>query len=328
MRGSIAACLILAALGCASIPDLDTAAPPAEEPRTAVPERSAPMLVEQDTSDSYGPDSIKEERPGDRVFAVVDDEEVSASDLFQVFFMDNPLKARDVILNQALYILVRKEATRLGIRADGKRTEAVLDAMLQEQQGRIALRINEEMKLEEFVRLQYGMELEEYRTLLRRTAVFHLLLERCVRYHELKVRRLQVGVIIVKDRDQAEEIRKKLERGASFDVLAREHSIDPSGSLGGILPPLPADMDYPIMRDCLRLAKGQVSEVKEASLGNESVFRILKLMDIIEPTAGTYAELEARVEENLVEYPMLLPDVIQYWQETLRERYRIEINMP
>jgi hypothetical protein len=322
-----AACLLIAVLGCSSIPDLETAAAPEEKPEVQAPTIRQTVSA-PDTSDSYGPDYLEEKPAGDRVFAVIDGEEVKASDLFPLFFMDNPLKARDVILNQALNILVRKEAERLGVRADGKKAEAVLESMLEEQQGRIALRINEEMKLEEFVRLQYGMEMTEYRALVRRSAVFHLLLERCVRYHELKVRRLQVGVIIVKEADQAARIRKKLDRGANFEVLAREHSIDPSGSLGGILPPLPAEMDYPIMRDSLQLAKGQVSEVKEANLGNERVYRILKLIDIIEPRSGTYAELEAEVEKNLQEYPLLLPDVIQYWQESLSGRYRIEYNMP
>lgn len=41
--------------------------------------------------------------------------------------------------------------------------------------------------------------------------------------------------ILVKHRQQAEEIIKKLEQGAKFDLLAKKHSICPSGKKGGSL---------------------------------------------------------------------------------------------
>lgn len=275
-------------------------------------------------SGSLGSDLLKSTKKGDQVLAVVDSEKIMASDLYELYLMDNPLKARRFVEDFALFILVRKEAERMGVSIGSDEVEKRIDAMIREQQGRIALNLDESLTIEEFVRLQYRMEMAEYRDLLRQSAVFQGLLERCVRYLELRVKRFQVGVIIVDDAAKADRIRKKLEKGANFEVLAKENSNKATGSTAGVLPPLPADMDYPVIKESLELKKGGVSEVKETYVGRERFYRIVKLIDIIEPTQGTYAELEAEVEADIEERPLVVPDLIQYWRDALEDRYSIE----
>lgn len=292
-----------------------------ENPQNPKPAEAAP-------EGSFGGELLREEHRENKVLAKVAGEEIKASDLYQVFFLANPVTTREVLENLVLYSLVRKESLRLGVRVEKREAENVLERLLEEQRGRIAMNLDEDLSLEHFVRVQYGMDMASYRDLILRTAVFSLLLDRCVRYTELTVRRLRIGVIIVKEQQKAEKIRKKLLKGADFEVLARENSIDPSGTMGGILPPLPADMDFPIVKETLKLGVGEVSEVEEANLGKDRIYRILKLVEILEPVRGSYSELASKVEENLEEQPVVVPEMIRYWQLSLRGRYNVERRLP
>ena len=73
------------------------------------------------------------------------------------------------------------------------------------------------------------------------------------------------------------------------------NSIDPSRAIGGILPPLPADMDYPVVKDALKLGVGEVSEVEETVISDQILYRIVKLVEILEPVRGSYEELANKV---------------------------------
>jgi parvulin-like peptidyl-prolyl isomerase len=171
------------------------------------------------------------------------------------------------------------------------------------------------------------MPFDQYRELLRRTAVFNLLLDRCVRSFELETRSLQLGVIVVDDRLEARAIREKILRGASFDVLAEQHSIDRSGSSGGILAPIPLDARhplYPLAEDAAGMKPGEISEVREFDSPQGKIYRLIKVTRIIEPFKGTYAEVAPKVEESLEENPVDLA-AIQYWLECMNKDYAIEV---
>jgi hypothetical protein len=333
-----------ATAACLAIPDLDeeetkvNKPSPLDGPKRAVEtplEKEPPPVRERAKGaaslgqESYGPEFLERETGIDRVLARVEGQQIRASDLFQIYFMVDPVQTRDVLENLIFYILVRKEAGRLGIRAGASEVETYLERLLKEQQNMIAAKVDEALSLERFIENQYGMSLEDYRELIRPTAVFQLLLERCVRYKELQARRLRLGVILLKDAAEAQKIHKKLEKGASFEVLAREHSVDPSGALGGgVLPPLPADMDFPIIEESINLKPGEITGVVEADLGKEKIYRIIKLIEIIEPLRGSYAELEDQVEESLKEEPLWHPEILRYWQRTMKRTYHVEYLMP
>jgi len=270
---------------------------------------------------------LLEENKGDVVLARVDDEEVKASDLLQIFFMENPRNTREVVRNLVLYILVRKEAERQNVRVDDIAVELLLDRLMKDQEGRITLNIGEDITLSDFVNKEYGMDLDSYRNLVRKTAVYHLLLERLVRFTELRKKRLKLGVLITSDLTKAQVIRKKLENGANFSALVQKNSLDTTGIQGEVWPPLPVDLDNPIVKAALLMNKGDISDVKEADLGKDKVYRIIKLINIVDPVDGTYEDLSNKVEKSLKENPMVIPDLIKYWQDSLGEIYEIETRM-
>ena len=80
--------------------------------------------------------------------------------------------------------------------------------------------------------------------------------------------------ILVKDRQLAAEILKKLKQGASFERLAREFSTDSTKSSGGDLGWFgPGKMVGPFEAACKRLSHGGLSDVVSTQFG----YHIIKL---------------------------------------------------
>ncbi len=277
---------------------------------------------------AYGGEFIEEnERWGDTILACVDGAEIRASDLYQTFFLENPVRARNALQNEILYILAGKEAHRLGVTVSAGEVDNVVKKTIDDHRQRCASVLSDTVDLEKFVETQYGMSFAEYLLTVRRTAVFNLLLDRLVRFGEMSRRRLQVGVIVVKERLLAEEIRRKLDKGASFHVLAENHSLDRSSSVGGILAPIPVDVNhplYPLVESVIGAKPGDVSAVEPTPYMTETVYRIVKLVADLEPCFDAYGSVADRVEESLGKDLIDLA-AIQYWQLNLRSRYKIEL---
>jgi len=270
---------------------------------------------------------VDEAMKGDCVLAEVDGIQIRASDLYRTFFLENPLRTRNALQNEILYILTRKESLRLGVTVGNAEAEDVLARTIEDHRARCAAYIDETVTLEKFVEAQYGMPFEEYRELLRRTAVFKLLLDRCVRFQEMACRRYRLGVIVVDDVEKAADIRQKLVRGASLEVLAEKHSLDRSASSGGVLAPIPGDARHPLhplVESAAHLSAGEVSEVEEISFASRTMYRIIKLIQIIEPIEGSFREAAVAVQKSLEDNPVDLAS-IQYWQKCQRERYAVEV---
>ncbi len=270
-----------------------------------------------------GSELLRSMPPPDRVLARVDDREIRASELFQVYFMQDPVMTESLVNGLVIYEIVRKESKRLGVKVKTDEVEAVIDWMIEDQRGRLAYEVDESKTLEEFVEGEYRMNMSAYREMLRDTAVSRLLLERCVRYKEITEKRRRLRVMVFDDMSKASAIHKKLMKGASFETLAREHSRDPSAKHGGLLPPLPGEMDDPLVRASLALDAGGISDVEEISLDRETKYVIITLLETIEPLTGNYETLRGDVEADLRENP-LVPVVVLYWKESLKGRYEVE----
>ncbi len=97
------------------------------------------------------------------------------------------------------------------------------------------------------IRARQGLGPVRFEALLRRNAGLRALVQPDVRMTEDAIARQHevmhgakrvCRVIAVPSVAQAEEIRRQLEAGASFSDLATQRSTDPSGSRGGLLPPV------------------------------------------------------------------------------------------
>ncbi|GAB1483810.1 hypothetical protein MASR2M78_26260 [Treponema sp.] len=74
--------------------------------------------------------------------------------------------------------------------------------------------------------------------------------------------------ILVKDRNQAVELLKRIKQGASFESLARENSTCPSKSSGGDLGWFGTGKMVPAFESAVkRLSPGSVSDVVQTQFG-------------------------------------------------------------
>jgi peptidyl-prolyl cis-trans isomerase C len=80
--------------------------------------------------------------------------------------------------------------------------------------------------------------------------------------------------ILVKGKDQANDLLKRIKLGASFEAMAREHSTCPSKSQGGDLGWFgPGKMVPAFEEACKKLSNGSLSDVVQTQFG----FHIIKL---------------------------------------------------
>jgi peptidyl-prolyl cis-trans isomerase C len=78
--------------------------------------------------------------------------------------------------------------------------------------------------------------------------------------------------ILVKDRPFAQQLLKKIKLGASFEAMAREHSICPSKSRGGDLGWFgPGKMVPAFEEACKRLSNGSLSDVVTTQFGHHII---------------------------------------------------------
>jgi parvulin-like peptidyl-prolyl isomerase len=135
--------------------------------------------------------------------------------------------------------------------------------------------------------------------------------------------RVRVAQIVVRDRDRAEAILKRLKAGEDFDKVAREVSIGPEASRGGDLGYFARGvMPEAIDRVVFTLAKGKSSGVVQSPFG----FHIFKLLGREEAGGRKFPEVKERVIADL----RRLKEAEEYerWIGRLKAAASIQINRP
>jgi tetratricopeptide (TPR) repeat protein len=66
-------------------------------------------------------------------------------------------------------------------------------------------------------------------------------------------------ILLVRKKEEAEELRRRIQQGENFAELARRHSIDPNASNGGYFQARPSELREELRVQLERLEKGQVS---------------------------------------------------------------------
>jgi len=73
-------------------------------------------------------------------------------------------------------------------------------------------------------------------------------------------KRGEYGILLVRSKEEAEELRRRIQQGENFAELATRHSIDPNAPNGGYFQARPSELREELRVQLERLEKGQVSE--------------------------------------------------------------------
>ena len=124
-------------------------------------------------------------------------------------------------------------------------------------------------------------------------------------------------------RRKADDLRKQIAAGASFEALAREHSTDPSGPKGGDLGWLHRGQLIDQFEQALSgLHPGDVSGVVQTIYG----YHLLRLIEIRPAAQKTFDEVKASLVKDLTE--SRCSRASEDWTKRLRTTARIEIVGP
>lgn len=103
--------------------------------------------------------------------------------------------------------------------------------------------------------------------------------------------------ILVKTREEAQQLRAEIDAGADFEETARRKSIDPTAIRGGDLGFFQKGQFVPEFEQVvIRMTKGQIEGPVESPFG----WHIIKLTDRVEPTQRPFEAVQERIRERLM----------------------------
>jgi len=133
--------------------------------------------------------------------------------------------------------------------------------------------------------------------------------------------RYRASHILVKDKDEAKNILRKIKGGADFAGLARQESIDPSGERGGDLGYFTKGQMIPDFEvACLQLSVGSISDVVETKFG----YHVIRLTDRQEKTTKPFKDVKERIRQQLESKTR--QQRLQALVDSLRLQSNIQIN--
>jgi peptidyl-prolyl cis-trans isomerase C len=109
--------------------------------------------------------------------------------------------------------------------------------------------------------------------------------------------RLKASHILVRSREEAEDLRLRIEAGASFEDLAKEHSMDPTGSKGGDIGFFEKGQLIPEVEEvAFTLKEGELSDVIQSPFG----FHVMKVTGEAKPQVQEFEQIGAQIQQKLI----------------------------
>ncbi len=108
---------------------------------------------------------------------------------------------------------------------------------------------------------------------------------------------MRASHILLLNKEDAEEVMRELDSGASFEAIARAKSVDPTAQNGGDIGHFPRGQLMPEFENaCSRLDEGQVSGIVRTKLG----YHIIKLTGRREPVLRPLEQVSDGIRARLV----------------------------
>jgi parvulin-like peptidyl-prolyl isomerase len=265
--------------------------------------------------------------PVDGVLATVDGVSITADDTLSLVFLSDPEPLFGALEQAIRKRLVVSEASRLGVDVGGEVLEKRVAEVLKKREDDFHFRYGPEAQFFAYLQERYGVEREAYLAILRDVALENLLLERLVR-HELRRRdRVRLRALFVDELEKATELHSKLKEGANFAALARRESKDRgTAQQGGLYPPLPADLEHPLVAAVRGLESGALAEVGTTTARGRTVYWIVKLEGRIAADSRPYGEQREEIERELLESGVAETE-IAVWDDAVRKRHEVAIRL-
>ncbi|HZG75014.1 MAG TPA: peptidylprolyl isomerase [Paenibacillus sp.] len=259
---------------------------------------------------------------GEEAVATVDEDKITANDLYQLMLKQVGPQAVDQLIVERL---LDKEAAKQNVSV----TDADYDkeiGKIKEQNGWDDATFNEQLK-------GAGFTLDELKEQMKPQIVLTKLVEPQIQvtdeelqtyYEENKAQyetpeQVKASHILVETKAEADDLLAQIKGGADFAELAKAHSKDGSAAQGGDLGFFgKGQMVAPFEEAAFALEIGEVSEVVESEFG----FHIIKLTDKKAAATATFEEKKEEIRETV--FQQKLGERTTAYVEELRSAAKIE----
>ncbi|MHC4547186.1 MAG: peptidylprolyl isomerase [Planctomycetota bacterium] len=220
------------------------------------------------------------------------------------------------VFSRALEGLVVERATRaeaepLGITVEAGLVMRHTERRMREWDERVRTasrkRSGEEIEPALWLQRVAGVSVARLREWVREHTEVELLQDRLARYEMLTSPRVEVSILVVRERAEADRLAQEAAQGASFADLARRHSLHASAPDGGRIgyPLVPADVNDAAVREALFKAReGEVVGPFPTRARQETFHQLYRVESAQPARRGSYAELGRAVVRDLEARPV------------------------
>ncbi len=297
----------------------DSATPDASETEdrkeTGTPSSPGARRVESDFS-------VEGRSRGDTLVRVADREITSrdVADVFLYFYRDAYYQTLRYLVEGAI---VAAEARRLGVTLTREEVSRAVDAELASQDNEVRVQFGADVPLEAFVEDNFKIDMATYRLRVQSVVKGRMLRDAVIRYSLLRGGYADLRKIVVTDEELAHEIRTKVDAGADFDTLARNHSIVLSREDGGKLEEvrrgfLGPGLDEPVFA----LAVGEVTPVLTVEREGETHYHLYRMVRRVPGERLPFEAVRERVAAGIDEKPVSDLEALQ-WNRVMATRYPV-----
>ncbi|MEE2711689.1 MAG: peptidylprolyl isomerase [Planctomycetota bacterium] len=305
-------------------PPLGARDPAAERP-VRDPSVSEPDLKGDGRSNHPAPPKAR--LPGNPVVASYEGREIRAAELGQWFLKTYRREALASLSKLIGLEIVEREAKRIGLSCPpshlaDKRKEIM---GLLERDAAVTYGIG--AKVERYVRLRYQQSLSEHLAIRLEEARQRWLFSRIIRFEAMRTDRVELAMIVTKDRRTMEDVKSRLDQGADFARVAQRYSVHESKQRGGRLPPLPREALNPVVASrAFELKVGECTGVLDIDDGRgHRQYEIVRLLGRLPGRTVTWSSVEDEVEAGLKERPV---DPMEWtaWYLRLERLYSVRVS--
>ena len=220
--------------------------------------------------------------------------------------------------------VVRAEATELGITVERALVQRQTTRRLAEWEASLRAAGREQTGQDvdpgEWLRRVAGMTRAEFRAHLSRHTKLELLEDRLLRYELLRAERVEVSILVVRERKQADELRERLRGGADFAELARQDSSHTTAKQGGRIafPLLKQDLNESNVAAALfSIPEGAVGGPFHTSTPEGDYYQIYRLERRLPAESGPYAVVAKQIERALEVRPVVVEEYERWRRRVL-----------
>lgn len=258
------------------------------------------------------------------VVAKVNDEVITKDDLYEILVANSGAQTLESLISETV---IKQEAKKEGIEVSDEEIKADLDIMIDSYGGEDSF--NEALAY-------YGYKRDDIVKNITINMLVKKLMEPGIDITDEDIKayfeenkdslgteeEVSAKHILVEEKDLADEIYEKLQKGEDFEELAKEYSIDGSASSGGDLGFFGrGKMVSEFEEAAFNLAVGEISKPVESEFG----FHIIMLVDRVEGTEAKLEELSEEIREILLDEA--ISSGFDEWFSAVLANYTIENNL-